>query len=167
VRREEKKLDWEEVIRDNKHTPSVYRRGRIYFLILNARGQYHIPKRLIVTVLIVFICAMMVVLTHAQITGIERQLAQHNRDYRALNAEHRILESSMAGRYTVEEIEYYAFTRLGMTHPDPSQIIEINVPRQTDVRMNREETLLPSENYFWLDIRNFASGLINRVFGSS
>lgn len=144
----------------------MYRRGRVYFLILNQKGQYRIPYQVILSALISFACALVIILTSAQISGMERLIAQRLSDYRALHQEYISLDSRTGGRYTVEEIEYLAFTRLGMTHPDPSQIIEIYVPRQPQVlRFNRDENLLPTENYFWQDIRTFASDILDRVFG--
>jgi len=156
---------YDRVLKGSKNMPSVFKRGNIYFLVESEASQYRIPRNIIITIAIVFFCALVSVLTHAQITAIDTQITQANRDIRALTNERRVHETRLIGRYSIEEIEFYAFMRLGMSHPDPSQIIEINVPAQDSVVLNREEALLPRQNYFWLDIRRFISGSFNRIFG--
>jgi len=163
IRKKSKMYD--RVLKGSKNMPSVFRRGNIYFLVESEASQYRIPRNIIITIAIIFICALASVLTHAQITGVNTQITQANRDIRALSNERLVHETRLMGRYSIEEIEFYAFMRLGMSHPDPSQIIEINVPAQDSVVLNREEALLPRQNYFWLDIRRFISGLFDRIFG--
>jgi len=158
---------FERVLKGSKTMPSILKRGNIYFLVENEASQYRIPRGIITTVVIVFICAIFIVLTHAQITGMERQIAQSNSQIRYLSNRNMELKSQIGGRYNLEQIEYIATTRLGMIHPDPSQIIEIYVPHHDHVRLNRAEHLLPRENYFWQDIRAFLMGLLNRFFGGS
>jgi len=158
---------YDRVLKGSKNMPSIFRRGNIYFLVENEASQYRIPRAVIITVIVIFICAMFIVLTHAQITSVERQIAQYTHELRELSGENLRLDSQLGGRYSLEQIEYIATTRLGMIHPDPSQIIEIYVPPHSGVTLNRAEHLLPRENYFWLDIRTFVSGLLNRIFGGN
>jgi len=166
-RKKKKAPRYDRVLKGSKNMPSIFRRGNIYFLVENEASQYRIPRAVTITVVIVFICAMFIVLTHAQITSVERQIAQYTNELRELSSENLTLDSRLGGRYSLEEIEYIATTRLGMIHPDPSQIIEIYVPPHSNVTLNRAEHLLPRENYFWLDIRTFASELMNRIFGGN
>jgi cell division protein FtsL len=164
-RKKKKDPKYDRVFKGSRNMPSIFRRGHIYFLVENEATQYRIPRAIVITVIIVFICAMASVLTHAQITGIERQISRATVTLRDLRYHNIALDSQAGTRYTLEQIEYLASTRLGMIHPDPSQIIEIYVPPQNHVRLNRAEHLLPRENYFWLDIRAFANGLFSRIFG--
>jgi len=166
-RKKKKAPMYERVMQGSKNMPSILRRGHIYFLVENAASQYRIPRSVTITVMIIFVCAMTIILTHAQITGVERQIAQYNQELRSLETIKLSRESQLSNRYSLDQIEYIATTRLGMIHPDPSQIIEIYVPPQSNVSLNRAEHLLPRENYFWQDIRTFANGLLNRVFGGS
>jgi len=166
-RKKKKAPKYDRVLKGSRNMPSIFRRGNIYFLVENEASQYRIPRAVIITVIVIFICAMFIVLTHAQITSIERQIAQYTHELRELSGENLRLDSQLGGRYSLEQIEYIATTRLGMIHPDPSQIIEIYVPPHSNITLNRAEHLLPRENYFWADIRTFASGLMNRIFGGN
>ena len=165
--KKKKKPMYDQVIKGSKNMPSIMRRGNIYFLVENEASQYRMPKAIIATVALIFVCAMTIVLAHAQITGMERQVAQLERDRRAVGEHQLSLDSMLIAQYSLEQIEYLATTRLGMIHPDPSQIIEIYVPPQNRVQLNRSDEFIPQENYFWNDIRTFASGLLNRVFGGN
>jgi cell division protein FtsL len=151
----------------SKNMPSILKRGHIYFLVENEASQYRIPKGIIVSVVLIFACAMCIVLTHAQITSMERQISRYERELQVVTDHRSTLEAQLMNRFSLERIEYLATTRLGMIHPDPSQIIEIYVPRQNVVRLNRSDELLPRENYFWNDIRTFAGGIVDRIFGRS
>ncbi|MCL2286437.1 MAG: hypothetical protein FWC32_08755 [Firmicutes bacterium] len=158
---------YDRVLKGSKNMPSIFRRGNIYFLVENEASQYRIPRTVIFTVALIFSCALIITLAQAQIMGMERQISQSEGRIRALSNENLDLSSRLTGRYTLEEIEYIATSRLGMIPPDPSQIIEIYVPPHSNVILNRAEHLLPRENYFWMDIRTFVSGLFNRFFGGS
>jgi len=147
--------------------PGLFKKGNVYYLKQSEASQYRLPRNIIITVFLTIGCAIAIILTSAQITGIERQIASANTTQRALTYEGMTLNTQISGRYTNEEIEYIAFMRLGMSHPDPSQIIEINVPRANTIQLNDDEQFLPRQNYFWMDIRNFVNGILNRVFGGS
>lgn len=166
-RKKKKTNPYDRVLKGSKAMPSIFRRGNIYFLVENEASQYRIPKTLIITVALVFTCALVITLAQAQLVGMERQIARSNSAITTLTNSNTVLASQLTGRYTLEEIEEIATTQLGMIHPDSSQIIEIYVPPQCNVVLNRVEHLLPRENYFWTDIRTFVSGLFNRFFGGS
>lgn len=154
-----------QVANGSKNMPSILRRGNIYFLVENSAGQYRMPIAYTVTVALVFACALMIILTQAYLAGMERQIRQYEQALRAADDDNDRLTAALSRRYSLEEIEYLATTQLGMIHPDPSQIIEIYVPLQNHVTLNRSADLLPQENYFWNDIRTFVGGLFNRFFG--
>jgi len=148
----------------SKNMPGVFKRGNVFFVV--ERGQQYRPsKNLLISLAVIFCCALMVVLAHAQITGVETQILQANRQLRSISDENFALETQMRRHYTTDQIEYIAFMRLGMTHPDPAQIIEINVPRQNHVMFNTAEEILPQENYFWPGLRMFFSGILDRLIG--
>jgi len=164
-KRRKKHATYTRVMKGSKSMPSIYKRGNIFFIVENEQGHYRLPRNLIITIAVVVVCAIAVVLTNAQIAGIERQNAQSRNRLNAMMEYNRTIEAQIGGHFTLEEIEYIAIMHLGMTPPDASQIIEINVPAQSHVEFNRNADLLPRENYFWVDIRNFATGIMDRVFG--
>ena len=129
--------------------------------------MYQFPIRIILTVLVIVICALIVVLTDSQLTTVRNEINRANLQVRQLSDEHTRLNSQLAGLYTLDQVAYLATTRLGMTPPDPSQIIEIHVPPQGFVMLNRSEEALPRENYFWADMRAFVSQLFNRALGGN
>jgi len=145
--------------------PEITKEGNNYYIYENEKSRYRIPLGLIISVVIVFACALAIALTHAQITNVERQITQTNRDLVRQREQNDALRTQIGGRYTIDEVEYIALMHLGMSYPDPSQIIEINVPPRSHVRLNTVENILPQENYFWLDLRNFVTGLLNRAIG--
>lgn len=166
-KRPKKKGQFDRVLKGSRTMPGLFKKGNVYYLKQSEASQYRLPRNIIITVFLTIGCAIAIILTSAQITGIERQIASANTTQRALTYEGMTLNTQISGRYTNEEIEYIAFMRLGMSHPDPSQIIEINVPRANTIQLNDDEQFLPRQNYFWMDIRNFVNGILNRVFGGS
>jgi len=144
--------------------PGIYKRGNVFFVV--TKGQSYRPsKNFVISVVVIFACALMVVLGNAQITGVETQTFQANRRLQGLMDENFALETQLTRHYTTDQIRYLAFMRLGMTDPDPSQIIEINVPRQNHVMFNTAEEILPQENSFWTDLGIFFSGVLDRLIG--
>ena len=153
------------ILKGSRSMPSIFKRGNIFFVVENERGQYRLPRNLILSMVVVFICALSIVITHAQVNGVAQQVAGSNRQLINLQYENLALGTQIGVHYTSDQIQYIAFTQLGMNFPDASQIIEINVPRRSHVILNTSEDVLPRENYFWLDLRNFAASIFDRVFG--
>ena len=147
-----------------KSMPGIYKRGNVFFVVTNGRG-YRPSKNFVISMVVIFACALMVVLGNAQISGVETQTLQANRRLRNIRDENFALETQLARHYTTDQIRYLAFMRLGMTDPDPSQIIEINVPRQNHVMFNTAEEILPQESSFWADLGTFVSGVLDRFIG--
>jgi len=164
-KRRKKHATYTRIQKGSKSMPSIFRRGHIYFIVENERSHYRFPRNMLITVAIVVVCAIGVILTNAQIAGVERQLVQSRNRHNSILEQNRNIETQIGHHFTLEEIEYIAIMHLGMAPPDASQIIEINVPAESHVEFNRNIDILPRENYFWLDIRNFASGIMDRVFG--
>lgn len=167
AKRRKKHATYTRVMKGSKSMPDVYKRdnSNIWFVVENERGHYRLPRNVLVSLVVIFVCAIGVILTNAQLAGVERQITQSRNRLNAIVEYNRTIEAQIGGHFTLEEIEYIAIMHLGMTPPDASQIIEINVPAQSHVEFNRNADLLPRENYFWLDIRSFASGVMDRIFG--
>jgi len=120
-----------------------------------------------VSLAIIFACALLMVFSVAQNSGIETQIRLANRDTHRYQDTNNAMRTQLGGRYTLEEIEYIAFHYLGMSHPDPSQIIEINVPRQSHVVLNTAGNTQQQNNSFFRDIREFLGSVANTIFGGS
>jgi len=145
--------------------PRVTKKGNIFYVLDSTRGQYRIPRTLIISIVVVFICAIVTVATQVYISSLERQIANANTRLARIESSNSALLSQIGVHYTDERIEEIAITRLGMIFPDQSQIIEIYVPHISHVEFNTAQHFLPRENYFWRDIRTFVSGMFDRVFG--
>ena len=166
-RRRRKKAtdDYTRVRKGSKNMPSIFRRGNIFFIVESERGQYRLPRPVLITIVMVFICAIIAVATQVQIASMERQIGIANRQVDNLQTANATLVSQIGMYYTLDEIEYFAISRLGMIHPDPSQVIEIYVPRQNNVELNASAHLLPSQDDVWGDVRTFLNGILDRMFG--
>jgi len=152
-------------LNSSKTMPSVVRRGNIVFVMENKSAQYRLPGALIVSTLLVFICAMVIVLTHAQLTNVDRQIASARRDIQEVRDSSTAISTQIGVRYSLDEIAYIAFTEFNMTPPDPAQIIDIDVPRLSHVVLSTSDNLLSHDSYFWSDMRIFIAGILDRIFG--
>jgi len=117
-----------------------------------------------ITLLLAFGGILSTVLASAHIAQTEMQItaARSSRvSYQSTNIN---LRQMVEERYTTYEIERLASERLGMSRPDPAQIIEIYVPRHSYVVLNTAEYALPRQNYFWQDIQGFISGFFSQFF---
>ena len=145
--------------------PHVTKKGNVFYVLDTARGQYKMPRPLIISIVVIFVCAIVSVATQVHISSIERQISNANTRLVRIEESNGALESQIGVHYTDDRIEEIAITQLGMIFPDQSQIIEIYVPRISNVEFNTAQHFLPSENYFWRDIRTFINGMLDRVFG--
>jgi len=134
---------------------------------INQKGKYwlKLPIQIVCTGLVVFACAMAIVLFNGQITGTQRDVSAANSTFRSLQETNRNLAAQIGGAYTLEEIEFYAVTELGMTLPDPAQVIEINVPMQSYAVLSTHEFLPHAENFRWQDVSTFVRAVFDRLFG--
>ena len=156
-----------EYVRLKNNIPRVTKKGNIFYVLDSARGQYRIPRPLIISFVVIFACAILTVATQVYMSSLERQIASANTRLARIEASNETLLSQIGVHYTDDRIEEIAITRLGMIFPDQSQIIEIYVPLISNVEFNTAQHFLPSENYFWRDIRIFLSGMLDRVFGGN
>ena len=160
-----KKKPDDEFARLKQKMPHVTRKGNVFYVLDNARGQYKIPRPLIISIVVIFICAVVSVATQVYISSVERQISSANTRLARIEDSNSALLAQIGVHYTDDKIEEIAITRLGMIFPDQSQIIEIYVPRLSHVEFNTAQHFLPRENYFWRDIGTFLNGMLDRVFG--
>jgi len=118
----------------------VRKKGNVYYLFHENRRR--IPWKLIIALVIVFIGAMGSAFSYAQLHRMQREVDISRRNYNNQQLANRNLEALVTRNYTREEIEYLASERLGMSAPDPSQIIYFHVPHQSGVLMT---TYIPQE----------------------
>ncbi|MCL1843839.1 MAG: hypothetical protein FWF79_08500 [Defluviitaleaceae bacterium] len=123
-------------------------------------------KKIAFTMILILIGGIGSAVTQARIANTRNYIIQAERDLWYYRAGNITLSSRLDERYTLYEIERRAL-ELGMSFPDPSQIIEIYVPRVGGVTLNTADYALPRHNYFREEIRNFLSGIINQIFGGN
>jgi len=121
--------------------------------------------RLGITFIIILIGGIGSAAFQARNANIQRDINRATRQLRDYQDSNFALEQQLQERYTFYEIERIATERLGMSHPDASQIVNIYVPRVGGVTLNTADYALPQHNYFWNDVSNFFSGLFNSIFG--
>ena len=155
----------DEFARLRKNMPHVTKKGNVFYVLDNTKGQYKIPRPLIISIAIIFICAIVSVSTQVYLSSMERQISNANAQLVRIGESNQALLSQIGVHYTDDRIEEIAITQLGMIFPDQSQIIEIYVPRISNVEFNTDQHFLPTENYFWRDIRTFLGGMLDRIFG--
>jgi len=155
----------DEFARLRQDMPKITKKGNVYYVLDSPRGQYKMPRPLIVSIVVIFLCAIISVASQVYLSSIERQVATATTRLLRLEEANDALESQIGVHYTDDRIEEIAITQLGMIFPDQSQIIEIYVPRISTVEFNTNQQFLPSENYFWRDIGTFINGMLDRVFG--
>ena len=148
---------------NNSNSPKVVQRGNILFVI--AKSGLEIPFAFGITLVIIFIGAIGSAMSHAQITNTEQAIVAARAALVSYQNDNTTLEAQIFNRYTTDEIERIARLYLGMEFPDPSQIIDIYVPRLDNVVLNIDENILPREVSFWQSTTEFISGLFNRMLG--
>lgn len=96
-------------------------------------GQTHakISALAVVTIALIFICALGVALSYAALYGKSLHIAQLNSDLKQKREQNAVLEAEIAKSYDLKEIERIATTKLNMAKPTASQIIPISVPKQS------------------------------------
>jgi cell division protein FtsL len=121
--------------------------------------------KMAVTFIIILFVGLGSAFIHAQLTRVQREINATQRQIRAQQQENDATRSMLDERYTSAEIEHIAINYLGMTLPDASQIIHINVPRRGAVLLNHDEHIEEPTNHFWEAIRGFFTGISSSIFG--
>ena len=149
------------------NVPTIRIRDDARFIIYMSQFKDFFSWQLVVSLLIILMGGIGSLTIHAHVTSLESQINIARNDLQQAQVDVFTLESRLDERYSESEIAWIAIDRLGMSFPDPTQIIEINVPRQGGATLNtimREE---PPENYLWNDITYFFRGIIETVFGGA
>jgi len=144
-------------------TTKVRRKGNVYYLFHKNRRR--VPWRIIVALLFVFAGAIGTAYTYAQIHSVQQEIDVYRRQLTTQTVNNRNLESQVTRNYTREEIERHASERLGMSAPDPSQIIYFHVPHQSGVLLSEYfPDEISAENHFWQGLVAFFRGIRERIF---
>ena len=141
---------------------TIRKRGKIYFMYHKRR--WRVPWRLCISLVVIFICGLGVTVSFARIHSLERQITQTRARLDSQIETNVSLEATAVGRYNREMIEMRA-RELGLSEPDPSQIIYFYTPHLASHVVSTYDRVLPQENYFWQGIRDFFSGIVDRIFG--
>ena len=139
---------------------TIRKRGNVYYMFHKSRRR--IPWRLVIMLLLVFVGAIGSAFSYAQMHGVQRQIAQSRRELNEQQVAITTLNAQVTERYTREEIERLAYERLGMSEPDPSQIIYFHVPHHSHVTMHTSPQPPSAENYFWQSIVAFFNNIFDR-----
>lgn len=135
------------------------------FIVYRERLKNFPWKKLTITFVVIMLGGIGSAVFQARNANIQNDIARAERTLREYQNANFEMTSRLQERYTFYEIERLAAERLGMAFPDPSQIVNIEVPRVGGVTLNTVDYALPQQNYFWRDIRSFFSGIINSIFG--
>ena len=149
------------------NVPTIRIRDDARFIIYMSQFKDFFSWQLVVSLIIILMGGIGSLTIHAHVTSLESQINIARNDLQQAQVDVFTLEARLDERYDVLEVQWIAIDRLGMSFPDPSQIIEINVPRQGGTTLNtimREE---PLENYLWNDITSFFRGIFETVFGGA
>ena len=153
--------------KNRANMPTIRIRDDARFIIYMNQFKDFFSWQMIVSLIIILMGGIGSLTIHAHVTSLESQINIARSNLTQAQVDVFTLESRLDQRYSDTEIQWIAIERLGMSFPDPTQIIEINVPRQGGATLNtimREE---PVENYLWNDITAFFRGIIETVFGGA
>jgi cell division protein FtsL len=110
----------------------------------------------IFTIFIIFAGTLGTALSYAFTTDARHQISATLREIQEQKETNNSLRAENAQRYTLDEVARTAADKMGMNRPDPSQIIYINVPKQSHVVLHTGIQEEPErENYFWRRVRAF------------
>ena len=146
---------------EEPNKPKLTRWGTTVYANHKVDKKYRVPRGIIAVVVVFFLGALASAVPFSRITVVNRQIATAQRDINIMRANNRTMRAQIAERFSLDEIERIATTRLGMTRPDPAQVLYIYVPPQSHVMLNMNEPIV-QENYFWQEILGFFQRLIRR-----
>ena len=153
--------------KNRANMPTIRIRDDARFIIYVNQFKDFFSWQMVVSLVIILLGGLGMLTIHAHVTSLESQINIARNNLTQAQVDVFTLESRLDQRYSDTEIQWIAIERLGMSFPDPTQIIEINVPRLGGATLNtimREE---PVENYLWIDITSFFRGIIETVFGGA
>ncbi len=113
-------------------TTRKVRRKRIVFLYKNDNAV-SLSLYAIATVMFIFVLALGVVCSFATITEKQMKVASAKTELKKMRDANIQLRTEIAQSLKLDEIEFLATTKLGMTKPQAYQIVHISVPKQSYV----------------------------------
>lgn len=120
-------------------------RRREYEVVHFDTRRYRIPFRVIFTVVLIFAGGLGTAFTFAYLQNMRQQIDRQHVAIQLQRDENTAARAAMAQHLTVEEISRIAQEELNMGLPDASQIVRINVPRQSYVVQSSEAVYLPPQ----------------------
>ena len=154
------------VIPFRQNIPKKLSRSNENLVIYYDQLRNVISFELVITFALVVFAAVFVTGFHALNTGVSTEITRANQQLRSYQASVFNLNAQLADRYTSYEIERIATERLGMSFPDASQIVHIEVHRQGTVMLVTDYLVAPTVT-FWDSVGNFIRDTINNIFGGS
>jgi len=131
---------------------------RQYEVIKYDTRRYRIPLHIFFTVFLIFAGGVGTAFSFAFLQDMRRQIDSSRTAIHQQRAENIAFRQEVIQHLSKEEVSYIASTRLNMGPLDPSQIIRINVPRQSYVVQSYQATVpVPQgmwQSAFW-HIRNW------------
>ena len=135
--------------------PSRY----IEYIYFNT-GSYRIPFRVIFTILLIFAGGVGTAFTSAYLQDMRRQINSTRAAIFEQRSENTAINAVISPNLSIQEIEYIAINRLNMGPAEASQIIRINVPRQSYVIQSEASPRIEPQNMWqsaWWHIRAWLS----------
>jgi len=103
------------------------------------KGRSRSPLKMIFTIILILAGGIGIVLSNAVIYDTQVETNQLRRELAAQRENNAAVRTEITQRYTLNEVERIAKEKLDMNKPDASQIIYINVPKQSHVVLNDED----------------------------
>jgi len=146
-------------IQDANPNATVRKRGNVYFLFHKERRRISI--QLVFTIILAFVFGVGTAVSFATINNMDRQITTTQRALTTQQALNLSMRADTAERYTHDEIARRA-RALGLSEPDPSQIIYFYAPVYSQVYFRYNPTI-DHENHFWQGIIAFLRGATDRI----
>ena len=121
-----------------------------------------ISVKLILTLLFIFLAAMGSAFSNAVIGDVRNRIGAARRELTSEREANAALRAQITQKYTLDEVERIAKEKLGMNKPDASQIIWIEVPRQSHVVLNDEREAYESDSGFFKRIADYVTDTVKR-----
>lgn len=129
----------------------------VEYIHFNTR-PYRTSFRILFTVILIFAGGVGAAFTSAYLQHMRQEIGRAHAAIGQQRVENAATSAEITRHLTVEEITYIASTRLNMGPPDASQIVRINVPRQSYVVQSEALARPVPEGIWqsaWWHIRNW------------
>lgn len=136
--------------------------------VLKAKKQYKNNKmakfRLVLSILAVFVAALVVVYRFALITQMSYNINKSEKIYNTIRNENSLMRMQVEKNTDLTRIKELAETKLGMQIPDKSQIVYIRVPKNDyTVVLNSDAEAKDMKGNVFASIINKVTGFINLI----